>query len=518
MPEHLRALLVILVLAAGVFLAAERFSCPTVFTTEDFRRRRNTWFAITLVAFLSHNFWVYAALSAVIVRQAAKHDANPFALYLLLLFALPMIGMDVPGFGIVNYVISLNHVRILNLVILLPLAVSIANTSKLAPLVTHRRCDWLVLSYLAYTLAVTAPVVPLTGLLRNVVGLGIDIWLPYFVASRCVTQPKQWREVIGAFVLAAAVMAPMAVFESLQGWLLYSGLGNSFGTPPPTMSTYLRRGEEGALRALVTANHSIVFGYVMMIALVLYLYVVQMFRRRSVQVLGFAVLAAGLVAGLSRGPWVGAAAGIILTAAIGRGAGKRLIWLAATCGATIAALLLLPQGQNIIDYLPFVGSVDAGNVTYRQQLVNVSLEVFWKNPVFGSLFYIYDPIMEQMRQGQGIIDMVNSYLAVALPYGIIGLVLFVAPFIYASAMCAIYLRSKENKTAENELLCRVLLGSLFSAMLTIATVSSIGLVPTIYWILAGLCIGFARYSYFEPKQNIFISDFYQSVNRGRRLF
>ena len=62
MPEHLRALIVILVLATTVFAFAHRPAC-TITKVGDYTRRRNLWFALTLAAFLAYNFWVYAHLS-----------------------------------------------------------------------------------------------------------------------------------------------------------------------------------------------------------------------------------------------------------------------------------------------------------------------------------------------------------------------------------------------------------------------------------------------------------------------
>ena len=69
---------------------------------------------------------------------------------------------------------------------------------------------------------------------------------------------------------------------------------------------------------------------------------------------------------------------------VGVGAARRVGWLVAGGAVALVALVLLPGGEKIIDHLPFVGSVDGGNVTYRQRLFEVSMGVLWQNPVFGS--------------------------------------------------------------------------------------------------------------------------------------
>ncbi len=128
MPEHLKALVVILAIAAAVFAVAERPLCALTTNVLDYRRRRNLWFAVTLIAFLSHNFWLYAVLCALLLAVYGARDRNPLALYALVLFAVPPVGAQIPGLGLVNYLFNLGPVRLLNLVILLPAAWSLMKT------------------------------------------------------------------------------------------------------------------------------------------------------------------------------------------------------------------------------------------------------------------------------------------------------------------------------------------------------------------------------------------------------
>ena len=133
--------------------------------------------------------------------------------------------------------------------------------------------------------------------------------------------------------------------------------------------------------------------------------------------------------------------------------------------------------------------MDEANVTYRQQLFNISIEVIKMNPWLGSFDYMSVPIMQDLIQGEGIIDMVNSYLAIALSYGIVGLTLFAG--VFASAAWGIWrcMRLAEP-TDEVHVLGRALLAALAGALVIIATISSILAVPTIYWLLGGLCVGY----------------------------
>jgi len=77
MPEHFRALIAILVIAGIVFALARR-SAVDLMSDRDFTRRRNLWFVLTLLAFVSHSFWVYAGIAAIVLTFARKSERNPF--------------------------------------------------------------------------------------------------------------------------------------------------------------------------------------------------------------------------------------------------------------------------------------------------------------------------------------------------------------------------------------------------------------------------------------------------------
>ena len=120
MPEHLRALLVILVLAVSIFAFVQRPPFGIPIATEDFRRRRNLWFGITLLAFLAHNFSIYIVGATILLLVTIKAEKNPLALFLFLLFAVPPFSTKILGVGAINQLFEINHLRLLSLTILLP--------------------------------------------------------------------------------------------------------------------------------------------------------------------------------------------------------------------------------------------------------------------------------------------------------------------------------------------------------------------------------------------------------------
>ena len=121
MPEYVRALLAILVLSLPACWLARAPLCELAIQEADFRIRRNLWLGITIIAFLGHSFWVYAVVTGVALAVAGAKDSNRFGLYLFLLFVVPPFSAQIPGLGGINYLIDLNHARLLSLAVLLPM-------------------------------------------------------------------------------------------------------------------------------------------------------------------------------------------------------------------------------------------------------------------------------------------------------------------------------------------------------------------------------------------------------------
>lgn len=487
MPEHFRALIVILFLASVVFVLARRPATDLI-PLRDFKRRRNLWFLLTVLAFVSHSFWLYLAAGGLILYLAGRREHNPMALFYLLLFLIPPAAAQVPGFGVVNYLVDLNHIRLLTLCVLLPAAL----TLRRQPDTLRFGRTWpdrllaasLVLMSVLY-LRETTP----TDTLRQSLYLYVDVFLPYYVASRGLRQVSDFKDAMLAFVLVGFLLALIGVAEYVRHWLLYSALIDAMGVPW-SLSGYLSRG--GALRASVTTGQAIVLGYVMSVAIGLFLFVQGYLRRPLHRWMGALLLAAGLFAPLSRGPWIGAAVIVVVFVALGRGAVRRLALLATAGVLALPLLGVIPGGDKVLDLLPFIGNLEKENITYRERLMDNAWIVIQRNPLFGSFDFRNTPEMQSMIQGEGIIDIVNSYINLALHVGLVGLGLFVAFF--AVVLRGLYkaMRSFDDKDDERRQLGRVLLATLIGILVIIFTVSSITFIPVVYWSIAGLAVAYTH--------------------------
>ena len=81
---------------------------------------------------------------------------------------------------------------------------------------------------------------------------------------------------------------------------------------------------------------------------------------------------------------------------------------------------------------------------------------------------------------------------VVLEYGLIGFILYISFF--SIVLTSIYkgIKKADDKHSELHLVGRVLLATLVAILLTITTVSSILIIPVVYWAFAGLGIAFSQ--------------------------
>lgn len=514
MPAHYKAFLVVMIVTVIAFwLARPAF---TNFMTDDaFKRRRNLWLTITACAFLIPNFWLYMAAAAGLIWRAAKREPNPAALYLFLLFVVPPFQQAIPGFGLVNQLFPLDHFRLLGFFLIVPAVLSMRRAAKESfnPPVrsTWLAPDLLLVIYGSLPIILYAPYVPLTGTMRSTLLLGVDLLLPYYLLSRSCRTKAMVVEAIAAFALAAVVLTPLALFESIKGWLLYSDIA-SYWQIDESLFGYLFRGD--VLRAQVTSGQSIILGNFYAVVLGLWLYLqsgLTGFRRW----LGTAAVIGGLLAAFSRGPWVGAVVCGFAFVAIGPNATTRVFKFlgAMTLGAAIA--LASPFGDRILDNLPFIGTVDAGNITYRQAVIDRSIQIIRQNPFFGSPYF--GKSMEDLRTGEGIIDLLNVYLSIGMAYGLVTLTAFVLFLTTAWFKCLKITRMTALSDPDTSRLGAALCAAMAGTLVIIYTVSNYLSVPYIYVGLAALMVGYSRLPSAAVDREVRTTATFQGVDPRRRL-
>lgn len=493
MPEHIRALVVILVIAAAVFHVARPVAIQVV-QAQTFSRWRNAWFGLTLALFLSHSFWIYALLLVVWVRYVANREQHVVGLFLVLLFVAPPAAMNIPGLGVVNQLFPINHYKLLVLALLMPMAWRLFQLRSSMKLGTSS-VDKMVLGYLVIICSLAFRETSITGGLRQVLTHIVDIFLPYYVVSRSLRSMEDFRHAFFGFSMGAALLSSLALFEVMRYWKLYQGVLVALGFSQWQFGGYLER--MGVLRPDVSVSNSIVLGYIMMASVGCYLFLMAYMQNGWRRQLGLYLLVGGVVWSLSRGPWVGLCLLALVIVFTGTKVVSRLFKACAFGAVAFLLALQFPAGQFLLKLLPFVGENEAGSVEYREDLLTQALPVVERNFWFGSTDYLSAPEFQNMYSG-GIIDIVNTYLGVALDYGMIALCFFAGAFILATLHTVQAIRRARKGSDHAVLLGRALLAVLLSIMLVIYTVSSIGAVPIIYWIFLGTCVAYHQMVLSKP--------------------
>jgi hypothetical protein len=428
MLGSIKQLIFILVIATPIFGLGKSLALRFM-SAEDFSRRRNVWFALTVTAFLSPSFWLFALVAIPLLVWAGRKDSNPIALYLMLLHVIPPIPVQVPVVGI-GELFELDNYRLLSLCVLIPTAWRLRGAKDPARIQRLEAMDYFLLAFGAVQIALFVPPdLPnhmilqdsITNVLRRTFLFFVDVYALYFAVSRTCTSSRSIIEAQSAFCLASAVMAAIAGYESLHNWLLYADMSMRWNPLVNEWSFYITRG--GAVRASASSGLSLALGYLLAIAFGFWLYLQQRVQSKLARIVVVLLFWLGLISAYARGPWIGAVAIFFAFAALGPRAAPRLLKAAGVAVLAVGALSISPLGGRIVNVLPyFGGSVDNANVVYRQRLAERSWELIAEHPFFGDqLAYTK---MEDLRQGQGIIDLVNSYASIALFYGLVGLLLF----------------------------------------------------------------------------------------------
>lgn len=481
MPEHFRALIVILTIGILVFFYEKKAIRPLLLP-EEFSRWRNAWFAITLIAFLSQNFWLFIGFSGAYLLYISKSEKNIFALYFTLILAIPTISARIP------VLFDISFVRLLALTLLLPFFLSF-RAGQGTPSLGKPLSEKLLIAFILLNTVLTLRTHTFTDTMRYGIYGFTDIFLPYYAASRAIKDFEQLKKVMIALLVACFVVGAIGTFEYIKSWLLYNPLQDALRVEWD-MGSYLGRGD--SLRAMASLDHPIILGFVMTIGLGFYLFIAPSIKSKILRLTGFGLLIAGLIASLSRGPWVGTAVLLLVLVAYSKKALRGFAMLAIAIIFALPMLNLIPGGDKIINLIPFVGETDKENVEYRQKLIDRAILIVQRNPFFGVPDSRKEPEMADMVQGQGIVDIVNSYVGVATGNGLVGLSLFVGFFALVLLRIHNSLKKIADKSSEEYLCGRSLLATMIAALVIIFTVSGIGVIPTIYWSLAGLIFTFSR--------------------------
>ena len=486
-----KQLLYVCVIALGVFYLARPIveqNCSPA----DFKRRRNLWLLLTVVAFLSPSFWLWVLVAVVALLSAARKDDNPVAIYLLLLQVLPPTGIPIPS---PIELFLLDNYRVLAFAVLLPLVIKLR---KQDPATLPNRSlglpDYLLLGFcLQQMLVFLPPDLPShvimqdspTNMLRRGLLVFLDTFLLHYAISRGCADRRKLIDAGMHLLLGFCIMAAIAVFESARQWLLYDGVVSSRWSALLSNSTvYTMRGN--SLRAVASAGVTLGLGVALAAGFGLWIALRPQMKTRAQQLGAASLIWVGLLASYSRGPWLGAILMYVVFIVVSSRSLGPIIKGAAAIGVTLTLLLLSPAGDKIRAVMPmFGGTVDNFNVIYRKRLAARAWELIAQSPIFG------DPLaltkMQDLRQGEGIIDMVNSFASMAVFYGLFGLTLWLGYFLILTARALRRARSLATADPALATFGYGLIGTIAGLLMMLYASSFISLPEKLYYIMGAFC-------------------------------
>jgi hypothetical protein len=493
----MKELIVILAIGGLTFWLAKpialRFSAAA-----DFLRRRNVWIALTIIAFLSPNFWIFAFFAVPIYIWMGRKDSNPIAAYLLLMHVVPPVSLNLPAIG-ASQLFSLDNYRLLSFCLLIPIVLRARRSLRRDGPSRSRMTDLLLLAFVVvHSATYVPPDLPnhvilqdsLTNLLRRIFLDFVDILVLYYAVSRSCNDRNKIVDAQAAFCLSGGIMALVAALEHTKGWLLYTQLAAHWDPADATYAfSWLLRGDSW-LRAQASSGHALSLGVMLAIAFGFWLYLQSQAVTLRARVAIGLVFWLGLVAAFSRGPWIGAVLIYLAYSALKPLAISRLFKAGFLMAIVLGLLSLSPIGEKMMTSLHVTGGQPDADFIYRQRLLDRSLELVQAHPLFGDPLAVQE--MEDLRQGQGIVDIVNTYIGVLLFHGWVGLVLFLGFALSALREVIRVAKAAISTDPNGALLGFNIAACLIGMLFMIADCSLMFGVEKMFYILVALATAYAR--------------------------
>jgi hypothetical protein len=447
------------------------------------RARALGFWAITVVIVLVFQNPLIALFgaAAMLVIAAPFSPAQRASFFLIAIPAVPVFIVAPLPFPGINYLTDITHYKLTCMIVLLPVLFLAQGGEKRQSTLSGPGA--FVLIYATYATLLITLSYGITLGLRFLVDQVLLVIVPYFAVLVALRKTEDVDSFFQAFLIAALMLATVALVSTLVRWDIYAGA-----------SSLITEVRDGTLRINATAGtHSLAFHLAAGVMVLEYLR-----YRLAMGWVWTNVLRVVLVAGMLTADSRGALGGLVIayglyTVIMLRSAALRAILLSAAAVGSIGAIIWLTQGE-VATYDEF------GTFAYRQELLRTSIEYIGKYPFFGDRYFMQSGSFDHLIQGQGIIDITNLYLQVALTFGLVGLFFFLCVFFFPPlAMGRALLRVNRPKgiskvfdetSTEEERWFRasaVTVSICAGWLFLVATTSNVGLTPHIGIVFAAIC-------------------------------
>jgi len=397
--------------------------------------------AIFLLMFIigmwGHIYWTAYVALLLALPLAAKNRPEAAALYCVLIVSLPALGHPIQIGSL--YLVSADKYLFAALGLALAFIVKRHNETG-----TFQHHYFGIPITILLVLELTHQRDPsITAMLRQFIPIVAAILLPYLFTSRSLRNSEDVRRFLLAFTLSGFVMAVVATVEARLHWLIYQQINGSLQIQLG-VNLYAKV-RAGLLRAPASFPESTTLATFLVLSIMAALASRSSFASRIKWWAVLGVLGLGLISANSRGAFVALAVGLIAWDFYHRRYGMLVLKVALAAGVYGSALLAA-QFSGFFAAMVGQDSGTASTTDYRTQLLHRGMEEIRKHPLFGQNLNTALDNLQDLRQGEGIIDIVNGYINYGLTLGYPGMIGLGLAFASLSlAMLAIRTKLEKNK-------------------------------------------------------------------------
>ena len=369
-----------------------------------------------LFALWSPNVWLVFAAEVIVIGFLSRSRSEAAAFYMLTLLSLP---------GLVRE-FAIGSVYLLPLDKLLFAALGLGVATIVRPR-TARASGWVdVPMWLFFALyIVQARDLNFTSTLRAITDPSLTIALPYFLLSRAIPRAEDIRRLLLTVCFGAAVMSIVAFYEARTGWLIYDSVSHHLGLA--SGGTYAH-GRGGVLRAGASFEEATTFGVFLGAALIAVLASRDVFQSNRKWMVAVGMLCLGLFAANARAGYLAAVLGVLAFDIYRRRYGAMIVKTGVIAGGLAVLLMAAQIVPKIGERFGLTGQ-GAGSIDYRTQLTRRGFEEIAKHPFFGVTMNEAHLALSDMRQGEGIVDFLNSYVLYGMTAGVPGILALAGCFL-----------------------------------------------------------------------------------------
>jgi len=257
-----------------------------------------------------------------------------------------------------------------------------------------------------------------TSISRDVVTIILGLGVAYFAYSRFVYSRAEFSYIVGSLAAASLILATIAIYEATFHWAVYDAVRSTqWSGFFMSRNTSIRA---GFLRTPTSFQESTSFAVFQLVGTFAVIASRNLFRSRVLWAACLCLALMGLLAAQSRGADLGFLVGLIALM-VARRQYTRAFGVMAASGMLVVLLLL--SASSMPKVAAFLGADNSfGNdADYRQTLLRRGIQEGMKRPLLGDDMTKVTARLQDIKQGQGIVDFVNTPLVIFLSSGIVGL-------------------------------------------------------------------------------------------------